>query len=218
MTDFNENTLICGVKAGKIAGVVDAEGSVFARECYDALLAIVQTMHDMTASGIFGKDLEQVLRYHFCKGNERYHPLCLQAVYDVFIDGKRRNKDWLIYQFRSYAKYGTDDCLPDMEKLAPLLEKYEYLGKDGISRRWGHFYFGKKIGYQVQLGAYKVLANAQRLHDRVKGQGFAVTITGDKEGWYRVRSGNFFDRKNAEAHRAALVKKGYRNAYVVSSF
>jgi hypothetical protein len=137
MSAFNANTVVMGVKAGEIAGVIDAEGSVFARDCYDALLAIAQTMLDMTEKGSYGKDLATVLESHFCKGNERYHLFCLQAVEDVFLKGKRRNPDWRIDQFRSYARYGDERGEPDAEKLASLYENYEYLGKDGISARWG---------------------------------------------------------------------------------
>ena len=217
MSDFTKDTLILGVPAGKIAGVVDAEGSVFASECYDALLAIVQAMRDMTASGRFGDSLEKVLKVHFCPGNERYDPRCLEAVKDVFVKGRLRCEDWRIYQFRSYAKYGTSKGEPDMEKLAPLFEKYQYLGKDGISCRWGHFYFGKKRIYRVQVGAYRLRSNAKRLYDRMRSDGLDAAITSGN-GVYRVQAGAFYSRENAENYVKQLKKNGFPDAFVASGF
>lgn len=217
MSEFNENTVIFGVKAAKIAGVIDAEGSVFAKDCYNALLAIAQTMVDMTESGSFGNSLEKVLEYHFCKGNERYDPRCLQAVEDVFVKGKRRNADWRIYQFRSFAKYAAEDGSPDGKKLASLFESYDYLGKDGISPRWGHFYFGKKKLYRVQVGAYVKEAGARRLYEQLRAQGYDAALC--KTGrYYKLRVGRFFSKENAEKQRALLIQKGYADAFVTYCF
>ena len=217
MNEFNANTLIGGVKAGRIAGVIDAEGSVFASDCYDALLAIAQAMYDMTESGYFGRDLDTVLRVHFCKENDGYHPACLKAVEDVFVKGRRRCADWKIYQFRSFSRYAAADGSPDVEKLAALFENYDYLGKDGISRRWGHFYFGKKKLYRVQVGAYVRESGAVRVLDRLKSQDYDVTIS--KSGrYYRVRVGRFYDRKNAEKMRELLKDRGFGDAFVAYCF
>lgn len=217
MSEFTKDTLVMGLPAGTIAGVVDAEGSVFAKDCYGALLAIAQTMRDMTESGRFGSSLERVLKNHFCRGNEQYNPKCLKAVEDVFIKGILRNDDWRIYQFRSFAKYGVGQGEPDMDKLAPLFEKYQYLGKDGISEGWGHFYFGKKRIYRVQIGAYRLRSNAQRLYARMKEEGIDCIIT-SSGGVYRVQAGAFFSKENAKKHKKTLADRGFPDAFVVSGF
>lgn len=216
MSEFSKDTPIMGVPAGKIAGVIDAEGSVFAKDCYDALLAIAQTMRDMTLSGQFGDSLEKVLKFHFCKGNEIYNMRCLDAVEDVFIKGVCRNKDWRIYQFRSYAKYGIGQE-PNMEKLAPLFEKYQYLGKDGISDRWGHFYFGKRRIYRVQVGAYRLRSNAMRLYNLLKDKGIDCVVNAEKS-MYKVQAGAFFSKENAQRHKEALAAKGFPDAFIASGF
>ena len=217
MSAFTKDTPVMGLPAGKISGVVDAEGSVFAKDCYEALLAIAQTMRDMTESGRFGSSLEKVLKVHFCKGNESYHPRCLDAVEDVFVKGILRNPDWKIYQFRSYAKYSVGQGQPDTEKLSPLFEKYQYLGKDGISDRWGHFYFGKIRIYRVQIGAYRLRSNAQRLYARMKEEGIDCIIS-SSGGVYRVQAAAFFSKENAENYKNTLKKKGFSDAFVGSGF
>ena len=217
MSEFNENTVILGVRAAEIAGVIDAEGSVFAKDCYDALIAIAQTMADMTESRQFGGSLERVLAVHFSPPNSRYNPKCLQAVEDVFIKGKRRNSDWKIYQFRSFAKYAAPDGSPDGQKLASLFENYEYLGKDGISPRWGHFYFGKKKLYRVQVGAYVKEAGAKHLYQQLKDRGFDAALS--KSGrYYKIRVGRFYSKETAEKQKEILSKMGYSDAFVTYCF
>ena len=76
-SEFTKDTEILGVKAGKIAGVIEAEGGVFVNRCPQALLAIGQTMLDMTESGRYGTGLNRVLFYHFTSPEKHYHHECL---------------------------------------------------------------------------------------------------------------------------------------------
>ena len=153
-SEFTKDTEILGVKAGKIAGVIEAEGGVFVNRCPQALLAIGQTMLDMTESGHYGTGLNRVLFYHFTSPEKHYHPECLETVRQVFLLGKKRDPDCHIYQFRSFYKYADKNGEPDEKKTASLRKELTYLGKDGFSDRWGHFYFGEKRSFQVQVGAY----------------------------------------------------------------
>lgn len=142
---FDENTLINGVKAGYIARVIDAEGDVFIPNKQEAIIAIAQCMKDMYENGSFGKTLQEVLNNNFIEPHKTYHQECLQAVEDVFINGVVRNSNWKILQYRPFSKYANKDGTFNKELCKDLIEKYKYLGKDGISATWGHFYFGEDI-------------------------------------------------------------------------
>lgn len=201
MTRFDEKTTIRGMEAGKIARVVEAEGSVFVGKCHAALLAIVQAMRDMHDSGLYGKELSDVLRVHFCPPDENCSRECLEAVYEVFVGGKVRCDDWRILQFRSFGSYGKENGLPDTAKLRDLFERFVYLGSDGISPRWGHFYFGRRRLHCIQVGAYLLPANAMNMCSFVTSLGLPVRLR--KEGViHRVYAGNYVSA--AEAHDAAV--------------
>ena len=162
-----------------ISKVVYGEAGIIKSE--DALVAVAQCIKDMLESGQYGKTVTEVIEKNFSAyGNQITTDEARQAVYDVFVNGKRRFKDALIFQFRSFKKYSDGSGNMDKRKCAALLEKYEYLGKDARDNEWGHLYFGKKLAadepeeekqvYRVrlrwgedmttQIGAYGDLQNA----------------------------------------------------------
>lgn len=217
MTNISEQTNVLGVPAGRIAGVIHAEGGVFAGKNYPALLAIAQAMLDMTESGRFGTGLDRVLRYHFASPEEGYHPDCLKAVEDVFFGGIRRSEDWMILQFRSFSGYAKANGEPDEAKLSSVLAKYSYLGKDSISPRWGHFYFGKKRIYRVQVGAYRLRSNATRMKEKFWEEGKTAVIVTDKD-LFLVQLGGYYQLEKAETLQQQLIERGYKDAFIVSGF
>ena len=136
-----EGKLMITLELIKIAKVIYAEGSIFSRKNYNALLAIAQCIHDLLPSY---KDLNACLASAFTTPSDQYDPQCLQAAQAVFEQGERRFQDAEILQFRSFTKYSDGNGQPDKEKLANLYASYDYLGSDSISNKWGHFYFGRK--------------------------------------------------------------------------
>lgn len=215
--NFSKDTLILGVPAGEIAGIVEQEGGIFVGKCYEGLLAIVQSMVDMTESGKFGTGLNRVLRYHFPAPAENYHPECLKAVEDVFLKGRRRNPEWQILQIRSFARYADENGEPDREKTEALNEKYRYLGKDGVSKKRGRFYFGKKKVYRVELGRYKLRSNARLLQNYMHLEGHSC-VTRFENDLFVVLAGSFAERDGAEDFAARMRTKGYKNAAVCADF
>lgn len=162
-----------------ISKVVYGEAGII--KTTDALVAVAQCIKDMLESGRFGKTITEVMEKNFSAyGNKDTTDEARQAVYDVFMNGKRRFEDAQIFQFRSLKKYSDGSGNMDKQKCAALLEKYEYLGKDARDYEWGHLYFGKKLTadtpeekeqtYRVrlkwgtdmttQIGAYTNLQNA----------------------------------------------------------
>lgn len=136
----------------KIAKTVYAEGAVFTGKNHAALLAIAQCVHDLLPNY---KSLDSCLTSAFTAATCNYNAECLQAVHEVFIDGKRRFCDAKILQFRSF-KYSDGHGNPDHQKLEDLYKNYDYLGSDAISAEWGHFYFGKKedkMGFKMLVMA-----------------------------------------------------------------
>ena len=136
-----EGKLMITLELIKIAKVIYAEGSIFSRKNYNALLAIAQCIHDLLPSY---KDLNACLASAFTTPSDQYDPQCLQAAQAVFEQGERRFPDAHILQFRSFTKYSDGHGQPNKEKLVNLYTAYDYLGSDSISNKWGHFYFGKK--------------------------------------------------------------------------
>ena len=136
-----EGKLMITLELIKIAKVIYAEGSIFSRKNYNALLAIAQCIHDLLPSY---KDLNACLASAFTTPSDQYDPQCLQAAQAVFEQGERRFPDAHILQFRSFTKYSDGHGQPNKEKLANLYTAYDYLGSDSISNKWGHFYFGRK--------------------------------------------------------------------------
>lgn len=221
-SEFTRDTEILGVKAGKIAGVIEAEGGVFVNRCPQALLAIGQTMLDMTESGRYGTGLNRVLFYHFTSPEKHYHPECLETVRQVFLLGKKRDPDWHIYQFRSFYKYADKNGEPDEKKTASLRKELTYLGKDGFSDRWGHFYFGEKRSFQVQVGAYfdkkYALKKQEFLKERQIDSKIFLCRWVDGRKLYKVRTGSFSNRKDAENYIPLLRAKGITDAFTVWDF
>lgn len=74
----------------KIAKVIYAEGGIFSRKNYNALLAIAQCIHDLLPSY---KDLDNCLVSAFTTPSDQYDPQCLQAAQAVFEQGERRFQD-----------------------------------------------------------------------------------------------------------------------------
>lgn len=62
--------------------------------------------------------------------------------------------------------------------------------------------------YKVQVGAFSVKANAEKLVNELKGKGYSPFIV-TQGGLYKVQVGAFSVRANAEALVAELKRKGY---------
>lgn len=69
--------------------------------------------------------------------------------------------------------------------------------------------------YKVQLGAFSVKENAERLLKEVKAAGFDAFIV-KVDGWYKVQAGAFQYKENAEKLLAQLRAKGFNGIIVVS--
>ena len=217
MKGLNGGTVILGVRAERIAAAIEGEIGTAFDGSYDALLAIGQAMWDMTECGYFGKDLETVLSRYFTKGTGSPKPVCLRAVEDVFIRGKRRNPDWRIYRICIFDKGILPDGTPDFEKLVDLFESYDYLGTDLLGGGRGLVYFGRKKLYRVQVGAGCRQAQAQALYKSLKNEGFDACLVLSGR-CYRVRIGRFYSRENAEDCKAHLKAQGYEDAFVTACF
>lgn len=63
--------------------------------------------------------------------------------------------------------------------------------------------------YKVQLGAFSVKANAEKLEKELKAKGYEAFIS-KKNDMYRVQLGAFSKKANAETLKAELVAKGYQ--------
>lgn len=127
----------------EISKVVYGEAGVI--RSYNALLGAAQCIHDMLESGKFGKTVTEVMKHNYSAyGTKNTTDEARQAVYDVFVNGKRRFKDAQVLQFRSFTNYSDGNGNIDKTKCADLLKKYTYLGKDARNDQWGHLYFGHK--------------------------------------------------------------------------
>lgn len=99
----------------------------------------------------------------FTKPADQPGPGSLAAAEAVALRGERRYSNAKILQFRSFKKYGRDDCKsePDWQKLydphgvCPIPDDLVYLGKDGIGSM-GHFYFGR----YTEMRPFKLLIMA----------------------------------------------------------
>lgn len=138
-------TTVMGMKLTDIAKYVNAEFGMASGKNYNCLLGVAQCMKDMAEVGGYGNSLSTVLKNNFTKPSSTYTDECLQAVKDVFVNGKLRFPNRRILQFRSFSKYSDGNGNPDKNKCASILDKYDYLGSDHLSMSLGHLYFGKKI-------------------------------------------------------------------------
>lgn len=68
--------------------------------------------------------------------------------------------------------------------------------------------------YKVQLGAFSVKENAERLLKNVQAAGFDAFIT-KVDGWYKVQAGAFSIKENADNMLAKLRAKGFDGVIVV---
>lgn len=135
-----------GMTLTDIAKYVNAEfgtASSYGENGYKCLLGVAQCMKDMAENGGYGNTLSAVLKNNFTTPSSTYTPECLQAVKDVFVNGKKRFDNAKILQFRSFSKYSDGKGNPDKTKCASLYAKYDYIGSDSISLSLGHLYFGK---------------------------------------------------------------------------
>ncbi len=217
---------IKGIRIGdstvnEISKVVYNEAGVI--QSYDALVAVAQCIKDMVDNGGYGKGITDVMERNFSAyGQATTTDDARRAVYEVFVEGKRRYQDAVILQFRSFTKYSDGKGNMDPAKCASLLEKYEYLGKDARDNRWGHLYFGHKVAaaapapeqtptkgtYVVQAGSFTDSRNADKLADRIKAAGFDAIIKGEA-GQYKVQCGVFQVKANADTLVAKLKTAGF---------
>ena len=70
------------------------------------------------------------------------------------------------------------------------------------------FFKIEKPVFRVQVGAYTLKANAERMAKRLKAAGFACFVKSDKE-LYRVQTGAFTSKPNAEKHAKNLIENGF---------
>lgn len=66
-----------------------------------------------------------------------------------------------------------------------------------------------QILHRVQVGAYKVLANAKAMEARLKKDGYATYMIKTTSGLYRVQTGAFAVKDNAVKLERELKAKGY---------
>lgn len=197
--------------AEEVAKVVYGEGGIFVGKNHDALLAIAQCVYDEWHSGLFGNDLAKILSTNFYGHSDVVDSECLRAVNEVFSGQVKRFPDAKIYEFRSFAKY-SDGCGNLAQgKCADLLRKYDYLGKDSISTKWGHFYFGKADRpYSVQTGAFENKGYADQSARSLKLRGIETEIT-YQAPHYIVTAGHFRTYDEAKKYSAELSSKGISN-------
>lgn len=148
----------------KIAKVIYAEGSVFIRRCHSALVAIAQCIRDLMETGEY-KCLDDCLKRAFAPAADIVEPECVQAVEEVWEQGKSRFPDAKILQFRSFTKYSDGQGNLDTEKCGNLLEHYTYIGKDSVNDLWGHFYFGKREENKTMYTGKEVSARALEMYN-----------------------------------------------------
>lgn len=171
----------------EIAKVVYNEAGIIKSE--NALLGAAQCIYDMWKSKDFGNTLLDVMKDNFSAyGKDDVTDEAIQAVEDVFFNGKRRFTDATILQFRSLTKYSDGNGNMDKTKCANLLTKYDYLGKDVRNNEWGHLYFGKKTKKDetekpaaATFKPYKVKVEISNLRIRT-GAGTNYTPTGEYTG------------------------------------
>lgn len=82
----------------------------------------------------------------------------------------------------------------------------------GILNFLGINYIPRKL-YKVQVGAFSIKENAERLVDELKSKGYESIIV-VSEGLYKVQAGAFSIRENAEKLVQQLKADGY-NAFIV---
>lgn len=200
--------------AEEIAKVIYGEGGIFVSKNHDALLAIAQCVYDEWHSGLFGTDLAKILHNNFYGQSDVVNTECLQAVSEVFSGQKKRFLDDKIYEFRSFAKYSDGYGNISQGKCADLLQKYDYLGKDSISPKWGHFYFGKaNRPYSVQTGAFENKVYAEQLVSNLKLKGIEAEMA-YQAPHYIVSVGHFRTYDEAKKYSAELSAKGISNFVV----
>lgn len=181
-----ENKKVGNTTVREIAKVVYNEAGIIRSE--NALLGAAQCIYDMWKSKKFGNNLLDVMKNNFSAyGKDDVTAEAIQAVENVFFNGKRRFPDATILQFRS-LKYSDDNGNMDKNKCASLLVKYDYLGKDIRNDEWGHLYFGHKTKKEETekpavetFKPFKVKVEISNLRIRT-GAGTNYTPTGEYTG------------------------------------
>lgn len=202
-----------------ISKIVYGEAGII--KTYDALLAVAQCIKDMLESGQFGKTVTQVMENNFSAyGSKETTDDARQAVYDVFINSKKRFDNAKIYQFRSFKKYSDGNGNIDLIKCSSLLQKYEYLGKDARNNEWGHFYFGKLIEapkdpikpsttYKVQVGSFSNKKNAENQVEALKKHNINSFIF-EEDKQYKVQAGSYSLKQNAMNRVGKIENLGFK--------
>lgn len=200
--------------AEEVAKVVYGEGGIFIGKNHDALLAIAQCVYDEWHSGLFGNDLAKILQTNFYGHSDVVNAECLQTVNEVFSGQKKRFADAEIYEFRSFTKYSDGYGDISQCKCSDLLRKYDYLGKDSINTKWGHFYFGKfDYQYSVQTGAFENKGYAEQSVRNLKLKDIEAEMI-YQVPHYIVATGHFRTYEEAKKYSAELSSKGINNFVV----
>lgn len=184
---ITENKKVGNTTVREIAKVVYNEAGIIRSE--NALLGAAQCIYDMWKSREFGNTLLDVMKNNFSAyGKDDVTDEAIQAVEDVFFNGKRRFSDATVLQFRSLTKYSDGNGSMDKTKCASLLAKYDYLGKDVRNNEWGHLYFGHKTKKEETetpktetFKPYQVKVEISNLRIRT-GAGTNYTPTGEYTG------------------------------------
>ena len=63
--------------------------------------------------------------------------------------------------------------------------------------------------YRVQVGAFAIKENAEKLKKQLLTKGFNCFITDKEDGFYRVQCGAFESESNAINYRNQIIKAGF---------
>jgi hypothetical protein len=74
-----------------------------------------------------------------------------------------------------------------------------------------------KMGYTVQVGAYSVAENAEKMLTSLEGYNYDPYLYRDDSGLFKVRFGNFDSLSSAESRANALKAKGIISDYFIIS-
>jgi hypothetical protein len=95
-------------------------------------------------------------------------------------------------------------------------EVYSKLSPPPTGKAPGAIY-AARLGYSVQVGAFSVLDNAERITNLLEGYGYDPYYYKDNSGLFKIRFGNFQDRTTAESRAQALISKGLIDDYFIIS-
>jgi cell wall-associated NlpC family hydrolase len=78
-------------------------------------------------------------------------------------------------------------------------------------------FYAAKLGYSVQVGAFNVLDNAEKITNLLEDYGYDPYYYKDNSGLFKIRFGNFGDRSSAELKAGELILKGLIDDYFIIS-